>query len=71
MLVLRILEKIKEAILKFPQESITVLKKMENYEEARVKLTNTQLKKSNLQEKNNTGTTLRINMMKNCHMNYF
>ena len=44
---------------------------MENYEEARVKLTNTQLKKSNLQEKNNTGTTLRINMMKNCYMNYF
>ena len=44
---------------------------MENYEEARVKLTNTQLKKLNLQEENNTGTTLRINMMKNCHMNYF
>ena len=44
---------------------------MANYEEVRVKLTNTHLKKSNLQEKNNTGTTLRTNMMKNCHMKYF
>ena len=39
MLTLMILEKIKEARLKFSQGSGTVLWKMSNYEEARVKLT--------------------------------
>ena len=39
------LEKIKETRLKFSQGSATVLKKMENYQEARVRLTNTKLNK--------------------------
>ena len=45
MLVLTILEKVKEAKLKFSHRSVTALQKMTNYEEARVKLTNNQLKK--------------------------
>ena len=40
---LTILEKIKEMRLKFSQGSVTVLWKMVSYQEARVKLTNTQL----------------------------
>ena len=40
MFVLVILEKIKETRLKFSLGSVTVLYKMANYEEARVKLTN-------------------------------
>ena len=35
--------------------------KMENYQEAKVKLTNTQLNKLNSAAKNKTGTILRIN----------
>ena len=35
----------KETRLKFSQGSAAVLKKMENYQEARVRLTNTKLKK--------------------------
>ena len=42
---------------------------MVNYEEVRVKLTNTQLNKLKSAVKNKTGTTLRIT--KNCLMNYF
>ena len=45
MLVLTILEKVKDAKLKFSHRSVTALQKMTNYEEARVKLTNNQLKK--------------------------
>ena len=45
MLVLTILEKIKETRLNFSQGSVTVLCKMVNYEEARIKLTTAQLKK--------------------------
>ena len=45
MFVLAILEKIKETRLKFSQGSVTVLKKMGNYQKAIVKLTNTQLNK--------------------------
>ena len=56
MLFKRILEKIKEPRLKFSQGSVTVLEIMANYEEARVKLTKTQLSKF----KYPTGTTLRI-----------
>ena len=41
MFVLTVLEKTR---LKFPQGNVAVLKKMVNYEEAIVKLTNTQLK---------------------------
>ena len=43
MFVLTILEKIKETRLKFSHGSVIVLYKMTNYQEARVKLTNTQL----------------------------
>ena len=39
---------------------MTVLEIMANYEEARVKLTNTQLSKFKYPAKNKTGTTLRI-----------
>ena len=59
MFILTILEKTNETRLKFSQRSITVLVKMASYEEARVKLTNTQLKLKSA-AKNNTGTTLRI-----------
>ena len=51
MFALAILEKIKETRLKFSQESVTVLHKMATYQEARVKLTKTQLKKLTLQQK--------------------
>ena len=49
---------------------------MVNYQEVRVKLTNTQLNKLNFAAKIKTGTILRLNKkkplkMKNCHMNYF
>ena len=43
MFVLIFLEKIKETRLKFPEGRVTVLQIMANYQEARVKLTNTQL----------------------------
>ena len=46
-----ILEKIKEMCLKCSQGSVTVLLNMSNYEEERVKLTNTSLKlNQNLQQ---------------------
>ena len=45
MFVLTILEKIRETRPKCSQESVTILWKMAYYEEARVKLTNTQLNK--------------------------
>ena len=48
---------------------------MANYQEARVKLTNTQLNKLKSAAKNKTGTILKMTKknfnMKNCHMNYF
>ena len=48
---------------------------MANYQEARVKLTNTQLNKLKSKAKNKIEVILRINKknlkMKNCHMNYF
>ena len=47
---------------------------MENYEEARIKLTNTQLNKLKSTAKNKTGTTLRKTKKnfqeKNCLMNF-
>ena len=61
MFILMILEKIKETRLKFSQESVTVLQIMRNYQEERVKLTNTQLIKLTSAAKNKTGTTLRLN----------
>ena len=42
MFVLTILEKIKKIRLKFSQGSVTVLSKIANYQEPRVKLTNAQ-----------------------------
>ena len=45
MFVLSILEKIVETRLKVSQGSVTVLYKIANYQEVRVKLTNTQLNK--------------------------
>ena len=45
MFLLTILEKIKETRLKFSQGSVTVLEKMANRQEVKVKLTNTQLNK--------------------------
>ena len=48
---------------------------MVNYEEASIKLTNTQLNKLKSAVKNKTGTKSRFNektfKMKNCHINYF
>ena len=49
--ILKILEKIIETRLKFSQGSVTVLKKIANYQETRVKLTSTQLIKLKLQQK--------------------
>ena len=60
MFFLTILEKIKEMRLKFPQGSESIIK-MANYQEARVKLTNTQLNKLKSAAKNRTGTILRLN----------
>ena len=60
MFVLTILEKITEAIQKVSQGSVTVLWKMINYEEGRVKLTSTQLNKLKPFGKGNIGTKLRI-----------
>ena len=55
MFVLTILEKMKEARLKFSQGRVTV-----KLQETRVKLTNTQLNKLKSTVKNTTGATLRI-----------
>ena len=48
---------------------------MANYQEARVKLTNTQLNKLKSAAKNKTETTLTLNKKnfedEECHMNYF
>ena len=56
-LFLTILEKkIKETILKLSQGSVTVLQKMANYQQGRVKAANTQLNKLKSAAKNNTGT---------------
>ena len=59
--VLTILEKIKETILNFSHESITVLQKMANYQETRVKLTNAQLNQLKSEAKNKIGTILKTN----------
>ena len=56
-----ILEKIKETRTKFSQGSVTVLWRMANYQETRVKLTNTRLNKLKSTAKNKTGTILRLN----------
>ena len=61
MFVLTILEVIKEMRLKFSQGSATVLQNVGNYQEARVKLANTQLNKLKFIAKNKVGTILRLN----------
>ena len=61
MFILTILEKIKETRLKFSQGSVTVLQKMANYQEARVKLTNTQLNTLKYAARNKAGTILTLN----------
>ena len=61
MFVLIVLKKIKEMRLKFFQGSVIVLWVMTNYQEPRVKQTNTQLKKLKFAAKIKTGTILRIN----------
>ena len=48
----------KDQILTFSQGSVTVLQIKANYQEARVKLTNTQLKKIKSAAKNRIGTIL-------------
>ena len=60
MFILTILEKIKETRLKFSQGRVTVLWKMANYQEAKVKLTNTQINKLKSAAKNITGRILRL-----------
>ena len=44
---------------------------MANYQETRVKLTNTQSKKLKCAAKNNTVATLMTFKLKNCHMEFF
>ena len=61
MFILMTLEKIKETRLKFSQGSVTILKIIANYQDARVKLTNTQLNKLKSAAKNRTGAILRLN----------
>ena len=61
MFILMTLEKIKETRLKFSQGSVTILKIIANYQDTRVKLTNTQLNKLKSAAKNRTGTILRLN----------
>ena len=75
MFVLAIWEKLRETRLKlFATKCISLIKKS-NYEEVRVKLTNTQISKLKSEVKNKTGKESRKTKknigMKNCHMNYF
>ena len=63
MFVLTVLEEIKKTKLNFPQGRVTVLWKMVNYQEARVKLTNTQLNKLKSAAKNKKGTISIINQI--------
>ena len=56
MFILTILEKIQETRLTFSQRSVTVSQTIANYQEVRVKLTNTQLNKWKSAAKNKTGT---------------
>ena len=64
MFVLAISRKIKETRSKFYQGGVTVLQMIANYQEVRLKLTNTQLNKLKSTAKNKTGTVSRINTKK-------
>ena len=61
MFLLTVLEKNKEMRLKLSQGSVTVLWRMINYKEVRVKLTNTRLNKLKSAVKSKAGPILRIN----------
>ena len=61
MFVLIILQKIRERRLKVYQKSVKVLEIIADYQEARVKLRNTQLNKLKSVAKNKTRTILRVN----------
>ena len=61
MFLLTILERIKQKRLKFSQGNVTVLYKMANYQEAKVKLTNMQVNILKSAVKNKAGTMLRLN----------
>ena len=62
MLVLKILQnKIKETRLEFSQGRVKVLQNMANYQQVRVKLTNTQLNKLKSAAKNKTRKILGLN----------
>ena len=61
MFVLTILEKLKETRLKLSQGSVTVLWIMTNYQEMKVKLTNTRLNKLKFAAKSKTETIFRLN----------
>ena len=60
MFILTILEKIKEIRLEFSQESVTVLWIITNYQEARIELANTRLKKLKSTVKNKIGAIVKI-----------
>ena len=60
MFVLTMLEK-KGKKSTFSQGSVAVLQKMANYQEARVKVRDTQLNKLKYAAKNKTGTKIRLN----------
>ena len=64
MLILTILEKIKETRLIFSIGSVTVLQTMANYQESRVELTNTQLTQLKYVTKIKKGTIFRTNKKK-------
>ena len=53
-----------ETRLKFSQKSVAMLQMITSYQEARVKLTNTQLNKLKSTAKNKTVTILRLNKKK-------
>ena len=61
MFILTILEAIKETRLKISPRNCNSITKLANYQEATLKLTNTQLNKLKSAAKNKAGTILRIN----------
>ena len=60
MFFLTVFKKIKETRLKFSQGIVTALQKITNHEEAKVKITNSQLKKFKSATKNKAWTILSI-----------
>ena len=67
------MKKIKKTRLEFSQRNVTILWKTVSYEEARVKLTKTQLSKLKTAGKKTAttlGTTKKTLKIKNYHINY-